>query len=153
MENIKITIKIICLAALGMGLINGLVKDKKQAKTINFVTGLIFLILVLSPIINGKFDFDFSKLDNIKITTSEAEINLNSKILSETEKRLEEMLKNELTERGIAVKRLKVKCVSDENGSITISEIICELLDSEKIEFVKGILSERTGNSECLTVY
>lgn len=153
MENIKITIKIICLAALGIGLINGLIKDKKQAKTINFVTGLIFLILVLSPIINGKFDFDFSKLDNIKITTSEAEINLNSKILSETEKRLEEMLKSELTEREISVKRLKVKCVADENGSVTISEIICELTDSEKIEFVKGILIERIGNSECLTVY
>lgn len=153
MEEFKITIRIICLAAFAIGLINTLVTDQKQAKTVNLVTGLIFLVMVLNPILKSDYNFDFSLINNIGDSIKESKIDKNSLVLDETEKRLEKILLTDLNEREIAVKRLKVKCKADENGSVTITEIICELLDSEKVESVKGILSERIGNEECLTVY
>lgn len=154
MEQIKITIRIICLAALGVGIINSFVSNKKQAKTVNLITGMIFLILVISPIIKNDYNFSESIINNtINDFGKQVSIDVESEVIKLTEQKISDILIDELKNSEITVKKLNVECVSDDNKSVRIKRINCEIEEKEKVDFARKILNERTENPECLTVY
>ena len=154
MEQIKITIRIICLSALGVGIINSFVSNKKQAKTVNLITGMIFLLLVINPIIKSNYNFDKSIINNTMTDYNQSvEIDVESEIIRLTENKISKILIDELADSGITVKSLKVDCEADDDKSVIISSINCEIEEKEKVKFARKMLNERTENPECLTVY
>ena len=150
MEELKEAIKLICLSGLFIGIINAFVSDEKRAKIINLVTGLVFLILIINPFIRNDYKFQ-SGIINYNINTDDATLDsVNSVILEETEKRLCEILSEELTECSIEVQSIDVSCKISEDKSVSIEKIECVV--AENAEHARRILKERIGNEDCLVV-
>ena len=150
MEELKEAIKLICLSGLFVGIINAFVSDEKRAKIINLVTGLVFLILIINPFIRNDYKFQ-SDIINYNIDTDDATLDsVNSVILEETEKRLCEILSEEVTECSLEVQSIEVTCKISEDKSVSIENIECVVL--ENAEHAKRILKERIGNEDCLVV-
>ena len=150
MEELKEAIKLICLSGLFVGIINAFVSDEKRAKIINLVTGLVFLILIINPFIRNDYKFQ-SDIINYNIDTDDATLDsVNSVILEETEKRLCEILSEELTECSLEVQSIDVSCKISEDKSVSIEKIECVV--AENAEHAKRILKERIGNEDCLVV-
>ena len=150
MEELKEAIKLICLSGLFVGIINAFVSDEKRAKIINLVTGLVFLILIINPFIRNDYKFQ-SDIINYNIDTDDATLDsVNSVILEETEKRLCEILSEELTECSLEVQSIDVTCKISEDKSVSIEKIECVVL--ENTEHARRILKERIGNEDCLVV-
>ena len=150
MEELKEAIKLICLSGLFIGIINAFVSDEKRAKIINLVTGLVFLILIINPFIRNDYKFQ-SDIINYNIDTDDATLDsVNSVILEETEKRLCEILSEELTECSLEVQSIDVSCKISEDKSVSTEKIECVVL--ENAEHARRILKERIGNEDCLVV-
>ena len=151
MEEIKELVKIICLSALLIGIVNSFVNNKSQAKAVNLVTGLIFLMLVISPFIKNDYNFDMNLINNnIDTDYSDLTDTVNKAVLKETEEKLKNLLIEELEEKGLKVKNFNISCISDKDGSVSIEKIECEVYENS--EHATRILKERIGNEDCLIV-
>lgn len=143
MEHIAEITGTLCVAVVIMGILYNIGCFTATEKVIKFVISVFIILTVIKSADIGTIRFDTQwKEESIMYSNS---IDYKEYLISQTEKKLEDEIKNRLAEKNIAYNHLSVH-ILEQNNLLTADRIVvnCNADMSEVKEIVKDIITEDT---------
>ena len=127
----------LCIGAVLLTLIQGILPVKNFNSVIKLVFALYILLMLMSPI--GGQDFEIN-IKDIPSTSNSQEVDIDGLILKQAEQNIKNELKTILEDEGVIAEQINMTTKIDDNGEIEVEKIsfgfIKELPDTIIIESV-----------------
>ena len=143
MEHIAEITGTLCVAVVIMGILYNIGCFTATEKVIKFVISVFIILTVIKSADIGAIRFDTQwKEESIMYSNS---IDYKEYLISQTEKKLEDEIKNRLAEKNISYNHLSVH-ILEQNNLLTADRIVinCNADMSAVKEIVKDIITEDT---------
>lgn len=144
MEETMNSIKSVCIAVIGLSVLENLTASVRLKNQMKFLLSLAFLILLTAPVAKGVKEFDFSAAEDFFTTKNYA---VSSELYENT---LENQVSNNLKEvigscfssAGISYSKLEFEINISQTNCIDINKVI---INTEQYDEAQEILKENFG--------
>lgn len=145
MSDIAKIAGVLCMAVMAMGVLYDLGSFKVTDKTIKFVISVYILVTVFNALKGAKLEISTNELlQNISVEDNSGM--LKNEVVKQTEKELEEVIKNRLDEKKISYNDVSLH-ILEQNGSLIVSEIkiVCsDDMSQAAKECINDFITEET---------
>lgn len=122
MTEMKMLVISACFLSVGISVVRALLPGKKFENQMRLIFAFMFVSAIAVPVISGDVSFEIPELSE-NASVGAFSYNFDENMISETERRVEEGLKNELEYRNLPVKKITVSINIRDENRISISNV------------------------------
>lgn len=144
MEETMNSIKSVCIAVIGLSVLENLTASVRLKNQMKFLLSLAFLIVLTAPVAKGVKEFDFSAAEDLFTSKSYA---VSSELYENTLKNqvsdnLKEVIGSCFSSAGISYSKLEFEINISQTNCIDINKVI---INTEQYDEAQEILKENFG--------
>lgn len=144
MEETMNSIKSVCIAVIGLSVLENLTASVRLKNQMKFLLSLAFLIVLTAPVAKGVKEFDFSAVEDFFTTKNYAvssELYENT-LENQVSDNLKEVIGSCFSSAGISYSKLEFEINISQTNCIDINKVI---INTEQYDEAQEILKENFG--------